>query len=337
MKISPKIPSAIFLFILILLKISYSQQSIISDFEYISPVPGSGMNMPETNVIIRFGPAFSSNDVYSPNLVEVRGDKSGLHSGDLILSEKNKTLLFNPDVPFQKGEVVSVKFLRSTKTEDGKLIPALSFYFKITGKNINEIVRRNPDKYLLNEYPEFTSSQSNNFSFPISNNNRYSVMEDSLPEDFPTIRVDSLNDPTPGYVFLTPFSFSSVITNYLIINDNYGTPVFYRKTPDFNLDFKKQPGGNLTYFDGSTYYFYSLDSSYQVIDSFTVGNGYPIDFHELLILKNNHILILGQDYQQVAMDTVVPGGDPNAIVVGQIIQEQDEDRNVVFQWRSWDH
>jgi len=123
----------------------------------------------------------------------------------------------------------------------------------------------------------------------------------------------------------------------LIITDNFGTPVFYRKTPDFNLDFKRQPGGILTYYDNFKYYFSALDSSYQVIDSFTIGNGYALDYHELLILENNHILLLGQDYQQVAMDTVVPGGDSNAVVVGQIIQEQDENRNVVFQWRSWDH
>jgi hypothetical protein len=37
------------------------------------------------------------------------------------------------------------------------------------------------------------------------------------------------------------------------------------------------------------------------------------------------------------MDTIVTGGDSSAIVYGLIIQEQDENKNVVFQWRSWDH
>jgi hypothetical protein len=37
------------------------------------------------------------------------------------------------------------------------------------------------------------------------------------------------------------------------------------------------------------------------------------------------------------MDTVVPGGDTAAIVIGQIIQEKDAEHNVIFQWRSWDH
>ena len=37
------------------------------------------------------------------------------------------------------------------------------------------------------------------------------------------------------------------------------------------------------------------------------------------------------------MDSIVPGGNPNAIVTGLIIQEIDTNKNVVFQWRSWDH
>ena len=37
------------------------------------------------------------------------------------------------------------------------------------------------------------------------------------------------------------------------------------------------------------------------------------------------------------MDTVVIGGDPNATVEGLIIQELDQNQNLLFQWRSWDH
>ena len=253
------------------------------------------------------------------------------------MTENNKTILFDPDLPFSEGEKVTVKYLRTINTEENEPIPMLNFSFQITEHDLTNFVKNNERKFLIKEYSDFISSSNNNFLRKNKNNFHYPIMDDSLPEDFPSLGIDSLNDPTPGYIFLTPFSFTSIISNYLMITDNYGTPIFYRKTPNFDLDFKKQPGGMLTYFDASTYYFYSLDSSYQVVDSFTVGNGYPIDFHELLILDNNHVLILGQDYQHVAMDTVVPGGDPNAIVVGQILQELDENKNVIFQWRSWDH
>ncbi len=57
------------------------------------------MNMPETNIIIRHGPAFSANDVYSEKLIEVSGNKSGLHSGKIILAENNRTLIIQCRLP----------------------------------------------------------------------------------------------------------------------------------------------------------------------------------------------------------------------------------------------
>jgi hypothetical protein len=295
------------------------------------------MNMPETNIIIRFGEAFSTNDVYSEKLIEVRGEKNGLHSGEIILAENNRTLLFNPNIPFQEGEVVSVKFLRSTKTEDGQIIPEVSFSFKISENNLNDFVKRNPEKYLLNEYSELNGINSINSLSPNSNNFRYSVMDDSLPEDFPNIEIDSINNPAPGFIFLTPFDYINRGKNYLVILDNYGTPVFYRQMHYLNYDFKVQPTGVLTFYDELVNKFFVLDSSYNLIDSLFTKNGYLTDVHELVITEDNHSFMMSYDFQTVAMDTVVPGGNPNATVIGLILQEQDENKNVVFQWRSWDH
>ncbi len=336
MKITKKVTSLISLLILITLKISYSQQPAVSKFEYISPVPSSGMNMPETNIIIRYGPAFNSNDIYSQKLIEVEGVISGLHSGEIILAENNKTLIFDPAIPFREGERVTVKFLRTTITDDEQTIPALSFVFRITGKNINEIVKSNPEKYLLNEFSELTQNKNNLLS-PGSSKTRYSVMDDSLPADFPRIAVDSINNPSPGFIFLTPFDYFNRGKNYLVIMDNYGIPIFYRQMHYLNYDFKKQPTGVLTFYDELPNKFFVLDSSYNMIDSIYSKNGYLTDVHELLITENNHALMMSYDFQPVSMDTIVPGGNPNALVEGLIIQEQDENRNVVFQWRSWNH
>jgi len=334
MKISYKLLNLTFFLILITLKLSYSQQSSIPEFEYISPLPGSEMIMPETNIIIRFGQPYNSNDVFSEKLIEVRGEKSGLHSGEIILAEKNKTLLLTPDIPFQEGETVSVRFVRPTKTEDDQIIPVLSFSFKITEKNINEIVKLNPEKYLVNE---LTRSSINNSNRPTSSGFHYSLMDDSLPADFPDIEVDSINNPAPGVIFLAPFDYYNRGKNYLVIMDNYGTPIFYRQMHYLNYDFKKQPTGVLTFYDELVNKFFVLDSSYNLIDSLITKNGYLTDIHELIITENNHFLMLSYDWQQVRMDTIVPGGDSSATVLGLIIQEQDEDKNVVFQWRSWDH
>ena len=319
-------------------KLVLAQQTGISSYQYLSPVPGSVMNSAKTNIIIRYGPVFNSSDVYTDNIIEVRGERSGVHTGQIKLTENDRTLLFEPDVPFVAGETVVVKLLRQIKTEDNQPIPLLSFNFKITEHDLNKL-KSNSEKNLFNEY---SNTYNSNYTVSLKSNSYnpvYSIMTDSLPEDFPNIQVDSLNSPYPGYIFLVPFiaSWNYAGDNYLIIIDNYGVPIFYRHFPTILFDFKKQITGVLTFSYPSAGNFLVMDSSYNVIDSISVKNGYGTDPHELLILENNHSLLIGTDWQQVAMDTIVPGGNPNATVIGMIIQEQDENKNVVFQWRSWDH
>jgi len=107
--------------------------------------------------------------------------------------------------------------------------------------------------------------------------------------------------------------------------------------PNIQTDFKVQPNGLLSYGDIFTRYFYTMDSSYSVVDSYSTGNGYYTDSHEFQILPNGHYLLMAYDPQPVRMDTIVTGGDSSAIVIGLIVQELDLNKNVVFQWRSWDH
>jgi hypothetical protein len=140
-------------------------------------------------------------------------------------------------------------------------------------------------------------------------------------------------------VFLSPFR--TVLPGHLVIVDNLGHPLFYRRIPRPSTDFKRQPDGRLTYFSrgatASGNKFYALDASYTVVDSFAAGNGYAADSHELLLLPDGHYLLMIYDPQPVRMDLIVPNGKPNAVVTGLVIQELDAARNVVFQWRSWDH
>src|SRR4030095_11969934 len=71
--------------------------------------------------------------------------------------------------------------------------------------------------------------------------------------------------------------------------------------------------------------------------SFYTGNNYLTDLHELRVLPNNHALLLSYDKEHVDMSQIVPGGDPNALVTGLILQEIDSYKNVVFQWIIGDH
>ena len=37
------------------------------------------------------------------------------------------------------------------------------------------------------------------------------------------------------------------------------------------------------------------------------------------------------------MDSIVNGGNPNAVVEGLVIQELNSEHEVIFEWKSWDH
>jgi hypothetical protein len=160
---------------------------------------------------------------------------------------------------------------------------------------------------------------------------------DTLPANFPVITDTMYAAPSPGRLFLANMSFGGPTSPYLIILDESCTPVFYRQMPGACTDFKLQPTGRLTYFDGMQGKFYAMDTSYAIVDSFACGNGYPTDGHELRLLPNGHALLMGYDPQTVDMRPIDVNADSAATVIGLIVQELDENKNVAFQWRSWDH
>ena len=161
---------------------------------------------------------------------------------------------------------------------------------------------------------------------------------DPLPPDFPQIHATQPGIPAPGRIFLSSFSQSDPSApSYLMILENDGTPVFHRRLPPRAFDFKLQPDGRLTYFDPTFEGFYALDSTYTVVDSFQCGNGLTTDFHDLLVLPNGHALLMSYDTRIMDLSPFDPKGLPNAEVVGLAIQEIDRAKNVVFEWKSWDH
>ncbi len=281
------------------------------------------MVMSATGVLIRYGESFSSLSSQNTREIKVVGEKSGRHQGKLILLEDNNLLSFTPAEPFQYGEKVTVE-LANIKLIDGSFSPLLKYSFTIIKQ------KSEPRKNLYSEllFPE-GKIKNNKLLVP------QNTMQDSLPADFPEYSA-ICNNPTPGFLFFAPFSWPMTGSIYMIISDNYGIPVFFRRMSSTVFDFQKQPNGNLTYFDTNTGVYYEMNSKYEVIDSHNMID-YPTDVHELRIIENGHTLMFSYDQQRVGMDTVVSGGNPNALVTGLVLQELDADKNLVFQWRSWDH
>jgi hypothetical protein len=291
-------------------------------FEYVSPRPGAELVRPETTIAVRHGEIMDEASI-SGQRFTVAGSKSGVHQGRVILADDQKTVIFKPDIPFTLGETVTVTLDRGLKTTTGKVLGGMLFEFAI-------MPEASPPLYMGPS------------TLPLITPTHRLPQYLTAPSDFPAITVTvSTNDTAEGYIFLGNFKWMAAVREaqpYLLILDNAGEPVYYQRMPAGAHDFKKQPNGLLTFFNQEIGGFQVMDSSYEVVDTYWAGHGYGTDNHELLIISDtNHALLMIYDPQRIDMGKIVPGGVPTATVVGLVVQELDSSKNVIFEWRSWDH
>ena len=111
----------------------------------------------------------------------------------------------------------------------------------------------------------------------------------------------------------------------------------YKQLPEAANLFKMEPNGELSYnFKGDGRRII-MDTSLTAIDTLQCGNGYGTDGHDCLLLPNGHAILFANDPEPVDMSQIVPGGSPDAMVTGLVVQELDASKNVIFQWRTWDY
>lgn len=187
-----------------------------------------------------------------------------------------------------------------------------------------------------------------------SNKNGLSLLAlDTLPANFPKITIDSINNPAPGYIFMNTINTGDISKIYNVILDNQGKVFYYMKPFTGAVDFKMQPNGRFSYgFPiklGDKYQAgpilvqnvmvveIILDSNFKKIDEVQMQNGYLADIHDFQILPNGNYLLIAYEGNPVDMSKLIEGGNPNAIVVGTVIQELDKNKKCVFQWRSMDY
>ncbi|HTK31078.1 MAG TPA: aryl-sulfate sulfotransferase [Candidatus Saccharimonadaceae bacterium] len=301
----------------------------IPGLRYVSPLPNAQMILPRSNVILALDQAPRQSVSELSAAISVFGSSSGAHAGRLALADDGRTLVFTPVEPFAWNERVTVRLASAFGTASAAAPGPTSFAFEIA---------RGPAASLpLSLVDDWASGSDPTRLMHPTAPAAPSRAADSLPPDFPVISSTVYQTPAPGRLFVASFPFGGPQTPYLLILDDSGAPLFYRRMPSECTDFKMQPNGLLTYFDASTARYYAMDASYAVVDSFGCGNGYPTDLHDFHLLPNGHAVLMSYDAEPVDMSAVVPGGDPNATVVGLILQELDTEKNVVFQWRSWDH
>ncbi len=329
--------SLLFLMMIFLSGLSAQERA---NFTYISPLPGSKYINPENNIALSNGEVLDPSSV-SETMISVIGSKSGNVEGTVRLSGDGKTIFFRPDTPFFLKENVHVDIEKGIKTERGLELEELSFGFEIKpAENYPMLI-----EYYKSKESDFNHLYQNQGTKVPQKVNYLNNRNGDLPPDFIQPEVIQYGDPEPGYIFSTavPYMPGIGFHTYISIHDNYGIPVFFKKThPYVGIDLKLLPDGMLAYGHWSLgnpveNCYVLMDSDFNPVDSIFMGNGYHLDIHDLLLMDNGHYLTMAYDPQPVDMSQVVPGGDTNAVVTGLIIQEVDLDQNVYFQWRSWDH
>lgn len=329
-----KLIRILLLITVILCSLKIQAQSI----SYISPVPNSQFNSRETNIILRSADKIEESSV-STNAIRVTGSVSGIHTGSLTLSDDQHTLLFRSNRSFTPSEEVTVVFKGEIKTVYGTNVDLKIFSFMIS-----RIAESLTQKYTVTETGEVIER-----SKQLMNKQIIPLMAetDTLPADFPKIKRDTTNNPAPGYYFLGTADDVAGIGAFIFMVDNNGSVVKWKRTGNHHTyDFKVQRNGLLSYAEAFSEWGYAggsrtihrvIDSTFAAVDSFRAGNGYDADSHEFIMLPNGHVLLHAYDIQYFDLSLLDPKGNKNAIIVGSILQELDLQKNVVFQWRSWDY
>jgi hypothetical protein len=152
----------------------------------------------------------------------------------------------------------------------------------------------------------------------------------NVPASFPKYEIIANNSPSEGYYFISPVQMPDKLPGYLAVIDNYGTPVYYRYFTKVLNSFGVQRNNLLSFMGRATTgaMFYIMDSTYTIIDS-VKSKTYKPDPHDFIALKNGHFLFIANDPR--IMDMSSYGGKTNASVVGGVVQELDQNKNVVFQ------
>lgn len=298
-----------------------------AQFSYVSPLPGSEYHHPKTNLIFRAGALLDPSSVSSNQLLEISGSQSGVHSWKPVLAE-GRILIIQPDVAFTWGETVQVVLHSLLRKADGSQVEGIAFSFTIS----NEMSAEQKSRYL--------ESRSDEWPYNQQSNGANKLPEECSIDSLPGYQIVINNNPAPGQIFHNNQSDDKKDSNsFPTIIENDGTLIWACDMGISGHDFKINYNGYLTYFNYPYNGWIVLDSNLMAIDSIQCGNGYEMETngHDIVMYPDGHTFVFAYNPQIVDMSQIVPGGKPDALVKGLVIQELNSNKEVIFQWRSWDH
>ncbi|HEY5295287.1 MAG TPA: arylsulfotransferase family protein, partial [Gaiellaceae bacterium] len=160
----------------------------------------------------------------------------------------------------------------------------------------------------------------------------------------PTVTVSTLNNPSPGYLFVS--SLNGPGQRGPAILDNHGRVVWFRSVKTAAINFSRQLYAGkpvLTWWEGTISSTgigqgegVIVDQSYKTVARVQAGNGFQADVHEFLLTPAGTALITV--FNPVQADLSAVGGPTNGTVLDSILQEVDvRTGKVLLEWQSLDH
>ncbi|MEO6166485.1 MAG: aryl-sulfate sulfotransferase [Chitinophagales bacterium] len=297
----------------------------MAQFKYISPVPGSTYHHPETNIILKNGGMI---DVQSLNvdLISITGSTSGVYNCRVVLSDDGKTVVIYPLKKFSEGEQVIVNIADGFRKKNGEIISGTSFQFSIR--------------------PVYSPSDKASIRSALKYAKDIEFIDAGIPIDAPsnTVRdecempdyvITSTGNELKQDVFYYNFRGGDGCFGKSIIS-NEGDSIYATFDVERGIGFTLNRNGYLTYYNYVDSCFDMMDSSYNVVKQYFMGNGFRADEHEFLIFPDGHSFMMCYDIHP-NLDLSDLGGLDTVDVIGCVIQELDADQNVIFQWRTWDY
>jgi hypothetical protein len=168
----------------------------------------------------------------------------------------------------------------------------------------------------------------------VTMNGYHLVQANFTLSDYPYIVVTNNGGAAPGNLIGSIGGRTGDGTKlYYVILDNTGTNALFASKTNTLARFVTPQGFDAVAGAGV---FSLKDETLSTVDSFTTL-GYTLDTHDMKVLPNGHALVFGTEVRTIDMSALVSGGKTAASVTGDIIQEIDANKRLVFEWHTFDH
>ena len=124
---------------------------------------------------------------------------------------------------------------------------------------------------------------------------------------------------------------------YAFIIDDQGTPVYQQQFLGGIRNFTPLNDTSFAVYCYQIKAFLILDAQMLPADTVHMSGEYEVDFHHISMHKNGNMILVGRELRSIDMSATVWTGSPDATISGAVIQEFDQEKNLLYEWKSLDH